>query len=54
VEKVGIDLFRLRVAYSFSLGTEKNYENMVSRLADNFADGLWALEKRFLQHNGGL
>jgi hypothetical protein len=42
VEEVGIDLFRLLVAYSSSLGTEEDYHSMVSTLGDSFEEGFLA------------
>ncbi|MGD9970129.1 MAG: diguanylate cyclase [Sulfuricurvum sp.] len=45
VEEVGIDLFRLLVAHSSSLGTEADYHAMISTLATNFQDGFLAWGK---------
>lgn len=42
VEEMGIDLFRLLVASSSIKGTNKDYEVMVTELADNFVDGFTA------------
>ncbi|QOX77468.1 diguanylate cyclase [Trichlorobacter lovleyi] len=39
VDELGMDLFRLLVAYSSSLGTEADYHAMISTLATNFKDG---------------
>lgn len=39
VHEIGTDLFKLQVAHSSSLGTEDDYHNMVTVLADNFLDG---------------
>jgi hypothetical protein len=45
VEEVGIDLFRLLVAYSSSLGTKEDYHSMISTLGDNFEEGFLAWGK---------
>ena len=42
VEEIGIDLFRLLVAHSSSLGTEEDYHAMVSTMGEDFADGFLA------------
>lgn len=44
-EELGNDLFRLLVAYSSSLGTEEDYNNMVSILGNNFEEGFLAWGK---------
>ncbi len=41
-EEVGVDLFKLLVKHSSSLGTKEDYQAMVTTLADNFKDGLIA------------
>ena len=38
-EEVGVDLFRLLVAYSSSLGTKEDYHTMISTLGDTFEKG---------------
>jgi PAS domain S-box-containing protein len=45
VEEVGKDIFCLQVAYSSSLGTDEDYNIMVTQLADNFKDGFLAWGK---------
>lgn len=42
VEELGKDLFRLHVAYTSSLGTDADFNAMISTLADNFKDGFLA------------
>lgn len=42
VEEVGVDLFRLIVANSSRLGTQEDYESMVTHFSDNFPDGFLA------------
>jgi len=42
VEALGIDLFRLLVAHSSSLGTDADYEVMVTRLGTDFVSGFLA------------
>lgn len=44
-EEMGIDLFRLLVAHSSSLGTREDYHTMVSSLGNNFLDGFLAWGK---------
>jgi hypothetical protein len=44
-EEVGIELFRLIVAYSSSLGTKEDYHAMVSTLGDSFEEGFLAWGK---------
>lgn len=44
-EEIGIDLFRLLVAHSSSLGTREDFHAMVSTLGDNFLDGFLAWGK---------
>lgn len=44
-EEMGIDLFRLLVANSSSVGTQEDYQNMVSTLGDSFAEGFLAWGK---------
>lgn len=39
VEEVGVDLFRLLVAHSSSLGAQEDYHNMVSTLGNSFEEG---------------
>lgn len=41
-EEVGNDIFRLLVAHSSSLGTEKDYHAMISTLGNNFKEGFLA------------
>ena len=38
-EEIGIELFRLLVAYSSSLGTEEDYHAMISTLGNSFEEG---------------
>lgn len=45
VEEVGVDLFRMLVAKSSSLGTEEDYHSMVTVLGSNFVDGFLAWGK---------
>ncbi len=42
VEEVGIDLFRLLVAYSSSIGTKEDYHTMISTLGNSFETGFLA------------
>lgn len=42
VNELGTDLFRLLVAHSSSIGTEEDYNAMISTLANNFRDGFLA------------
>ena len=44
-EELGNDLFRLLVAYSSSLGTEEDYNNMISILGNSFEEGFLAWGK---------
>ena len=44
-EEIGIDLFRLLISYSSSLGTDADYNSMVSTLGENFPDGFLAWGK---------
>jgi hypothetical protein len=44
-EEIGIELFRLIVAYSSSLGTEEDYHAMVTTLGDSFEEGFLAWGK---------
>ena len=41
-DEIGHDYFRLLVAHSSSLGTQEDYEVMITSLADNFIDGFHA------------
>jgi len=42
VEEIGVDLFRMLVAHSSSLGTEEDYHSMVTVLGSNFTEGFLA------------
>jgi rsbT co-antagonist protein RsbR len=42
VKEIGVDLFRIIVAHSSSLGTDEDYNFMVTVLASNFPDGFLA------------
>lgn len=42
VEEIGVDLFRMLVVHSSSLGTDEDYNNMVTVLGSNFTDGFLA------------
>ncbi len=42
VEELGVDLFRLLVAHSSSLGTDTDYEAMVTKLGPDFISGFLA------------
>ena len=42
VEEMGVELFRLHVAHSSSLGTEEDYHAMVSALGETFEEGFLA------------
>ncbi len=44
-EEIGVDLFRLLISHSSSLGTEEDYHAMVSTLGENFPDGFLAWGK---------
>lgn len=44
-DELGVDLFRLLIAFSSSLGTEEDYHAMISTLATNFKDGFLAWGK---------
>ena len=44
-EEVGAELYRLIVAYQASLGTEEDYNQMVTKLGDNFEQGFLAWGK---------
>lgn len=44
-EELGIDLFRLLIAYSSSLGTDEDYHAIITTLATNFKDGFLAWGK---------
>jgi hypothetical protein len=44
-EEVGIELFRLIVAYSSSFGTKEDYHGMVTTLGDSFEEGFLAWGK---------
>ena len=44
-EEIGVDLFRLLVANSSSLGTKEDYEDVVSNLAGDFVEGFLAWGK---------
>lgn len=45
VEEVGVDLFRMLVAHSSSLGTDEDYNTMVTVLGSNFQEGFLAWGK---------
>jgi hypothetical protein len=51
-EEVGIELFRLIVAYSSSFGTKEDYHGMVTTLWDSFEEGFLAWGKLFLLLDG--
>ncbi|HRI65871.1 MAG TPA: STAS domain-containing protein [Polyangium sp.] len=42
VEEIGVDLFRMLVAHSSSLGTDEDYNSMVTALGKNFQEGFLA------------
>lgn len=42
VEELGVDLFRMLVAHSSSLGTDEDYELMVTKLGKDFVSGFLA------------
>ncbi len=42
VEEIGVDLFRMLVAHSSSLGTDEDYNSMVTVLGKNFQEGFMA------------
>lgn len=42
VEEIGIDLFRMLVAHSSSLGTDEDYNSMVTVLGSSFVEGFLA------------
>jgi hypothetical protein len=42
VEEIGVDLFRMLVAHSSSLGTEEDYHSMVTVLGSTFPEGFLA------------
>jgi len=45
VEEIGVDLFRMLVAHSSSLGTDEDYNSMVTVLGSNFREGFLAWGK---------
>lgn len=45
VEEIGIDLFRMLVAHSSSLGTDEDYNSMVTVLGSSFTEGFLAWGK---------
>lgn len=45
VEEIGVDLFRMLVAHSSSLGTDEDYNTMVTVLGSNFVEGFLAWGK---------